>query len=74
MSRYRICYNEAPHVDPWWTVEREERGWRSVKWQNAAWRYVPYSRRVMRFKTEAEAKAWIDNAKRPRVHKCGEPQ
>lgn len=89
MKRYRICRNEAPHKETWWTVEVEivyvvKRLWKrttKTKWETVmdfakaelSIHWPPYLP-TFNFASEAEAQAWIDEAKRPRIHECGEPQ
>lgn len=95
VMRYRICKNEAPHVEDYWTVEYETvtpstpaTGWwifrkpgkpETASWESVSQRapkdtysYWPFRTRT--FETEEKAQAYINEAKRPRTHVCGEPQ
>ena len=81
--RYRICANQAPHHEDWWTVEESYPVRRLFQKPYTAWRALQVFDRVdtrgfqtkdLAFPTEAEAQAWVDEAKRPRVDACGEAQ
>lgn len=76
MTRYRVCFNDGPFAEPYWTVERETPHW--VFW--SLWVTVRrFSPQIMAlaprtFETEAAAQAWIEEAKRPTIHRCGPAQ
>lgn len=78
VMEYRICKNEAPHRKDWWTVERlfRERTFfffRSSKWRVVKECYVSpvgFSSCPRSFASEEEAREWVAEDKRPRIHKC----
>lgn len=84
--RYRICRNAAPHQSDWWTVEYEyhprvfgrlfgaKTKWFTVQEWDGMITLHGLSTQDRRFDDADEAQSWIDEAKRERVHQCGEPQ
>lgn len=88
--KYRICKNEAPHRPDWWTVEREAEKISGAFWwkkTEIVWSPVeewnplssamspPCNWFITRaFSSQEEAQTYIDQAKRPRTHVCGDPQ
>jgi len=75
VSRYRICRNEAPHQDAWWTVEIEvPRLWFWKRWLPVKQYYGGRFSKVRRFTRPETAQVWIDEDRKPRIHECGDPQ
>lgn len=76
--KYRICFNQAPHADDWWEVEYESAHW--IFWK----KWTPVMCPLMgcvslffvikRFVSKDDAQAWVNEAKRDRVHECGAAQ
>lgn len=89
MTEYRLCYNEAPHRKPWWTVERsytETMG--SLWWKRevTVWRPLGRYRPGLGFGLSVDirldpyefpsrdvALAHLTESQRPRVHRCEAP-
>lgn len=72
---YRVCRNFAPHQGEWWTVERLERRlfrkrWWPVRRIVAASAACGVIYRDVVWQTEQEARAWVEEDKRPRIHEC----
>lgn len=71
MIEYRVCLNSQPHFADYWTVEKSRRGlFGRVKWTTAQMYIGGLSSLTRTFKTEAEARAWVAEDKKPRTHVC----